>query len=191
MGCSSFRINLLQCGLFHWLQGNLCSTTRSMSSPSFFSHLGIHRAVFHSFTTLLFSVLLFLTYVFPKTPPAWPMGSAMSCGGSIWRQLELAVPGTRQPPATKTLPFTPSTTVHRNNNAMHNCLKYWESSEWTFLWDFLGVANGPFLAWKKIWEWVWKKGSVHFPVHLQYEFRIQSCWILRLTNYSFIKKMWI
>lgn len=45
---------------------------------------------------------------------------------------------------------------------MHNELEYWESSDWTFPGNLLGVANGPFLAQEKIWRWGWNKTNM-FP----------------------------
>jgi len=89
--------NLLHHGLLHGLQGNLCSSPQSTSSPSFFSHLAAYRAVSHTFlphSSLLGSILPFLTDVSQKCHHSrWLRGSAVpGCGwvGAIWDWLCLA-----------------------------------------------------------------------------------------------------
>jgi len=58
-----------------------------MSSPSFFTDLGVYSTVSHTFflLTLHFPLVFLpiLRYVFQQTLSAWLTGSAMSCGGSV------------------------------------------------------------------------------------------------------------
>lgn len=45
-------------GLFHWLQGNLCSGTWNSFSPCFFTELGVCRTIFLTFSHSCLSQLL-------------------------------------------------------------------------------------------------------------------------------------
>ena len=108
--------NLLHHGLLHGLQGNLCSSAWSTSS-SFFTGLGVCRAVSHLLTAAAQHFLPLLKYVITGVPPALLMGSALASSRSV---LELA--GTDSvrheaahrrhpcsfPAPTKTLPCKPS-----------------------------------------------------------------------------------
>lgn len=85
-GCS---VNICSSMIFPKAGGKLCSSTWSTSSLSFFSHLSAHRVVSHTFfVPPVYCFLPFLSYVFLGMPPAWLMGSTVSCGTSI---VELAV----------------------------------------------------------------------------------------------------
>lgn len=76
---------------------NLC--TSACSSLLSFSDLGVHTSFVHKCLFFFFLSLValsvwcfflsFLKYIFPGVPPAWPMGSPVSCG----MFLELAVSG--------------------------------------------------------------------------------------------------
>jgi len=75
-------------GRHHELQGHLCSSAWSTSSPSFCTDPGVCRAVSHHLTPLFscssadfFSPLL--NYVIPKVLPLSLMGSALASGGSV------------------------------------------------------------------------------------------------------------
>lgn len=57
------------------LQGKLCTSTCSSYSPSF-SHLGVHRAVFH--TVFPHCCLVFFPFL-----NSLSLGPAMPCGGSV------------------------------------------------------------------------------------------------------------
>jgi len=77
--------NLLDHGLLHGLQGNLCSSTWSAASPSLIlvSAGLFHTVFFFPLIPLLFLVLMpFLKSVFPETSPSWLSGSAVPCGRS-------------------------------------------------------------------------------------------------------------
>jgi len=85
--------NLNDSVILHELQGNLCSSTWSMFSPSLFPDLGVCRVVslvfVSSLSQLLHSLFLpFLKYVTTELPPALLMGSALGGSRSV---LELAV----------------------------------------------------------------------------------------------------
>jgi len=58
-GCS---VEVFHHDVLQGLQGNLCSGAWSTSSPSFFTHLGVHRAVSHTFSSRLSHALLCSTF---------------------------------------------------------------------------------------------------------------------------------
>jgi len=66
--------SLLHHGLHHKLQGNLCSSAWSTSSPFFFTDLGVNRVVAltysYSSVTAAAPFLAFLKYVITKAKPA-------------------------------------------------------------------------------------------------------------------------
>lgn len=78
-----------------------------------------HNVLTSSLLLLLCNTFLPLPkYVFPEVPPAWVMGSAVSCGGLLHSQLEPAVPDMGHPwplltettpPAANTCMYKPST----------------------------------------------------------------------------------
>jgi len=73
-------------GLLHGLQGNLCSSTWSTSSSSFFTDLGVCRIV--SLTSSQSSLpccsfFPLLKYIILEVLPLSLMGSALASGGSI------------------------------------------------------------------------------------------------------------
>jgi len=84
-------IHLLWRGVLHRLQGNLCSSAWSTSSPSFFNDLGVCRVVSlassHSSLSTAPSQQFFfpplLNYFIPEVPPPLLMGLALARSGSI------------------------------------------------------------------------------------------------------------
>jgi len=105
---------LLWCCPLHGLQANTYSTMAistgckgffapvpgaSPPSPSSLTLVftGLFLTLFSPHSSPPYSVLLFLKYVLSEVPPAWLMGSAVSCGGSV---VELAVSSMRQSLAT-------------------------------------------------------------------------------------------
>ena len=85
---SSGNTYLLQHGVFCGLQRNLCSSAWSTSFPSFFSDLGAHRIVSHSFPPLLLLTVLVecfrLSYTrFPEVPLSQLLVSAVPCAGLV------------------------------------------------------------------------------------------------------------
>ncbi|KAM9590481.1 uncharacterized protein ACIBXB_005737 [Morphnus guianensis] len=120
-------------GLHHGLQGNLCSGAWSISSPSFFTDLGVRRVVSltcsHSSLRLPFlsvpATFFLLKNVITEALPLSLIGSALAGGrsvlepagigsvrhrGSLQQLLTEATPVT--PPATKTLPRKANTPPH-------------------------------------------------------------------------------
>ena len=76
-----------------WLLENLCSSTWSISSPSF-TDVGVYRAVWLTCSHFCCSYTAggsvlggffppFLNYVIPEAPPPSLMGSALTSGGSV------------------------------------------------------------------------------------------------------------
>ena len=93
--------------LLHRLQGDLCSGAWSTSSPSsFFSHLGVCRAVFHTFFPHSSLVAAFCPFFNAFFPEALPRGCAVpGCGAAAepsgtWR----AAPLLTRAPVTNTSP---------------------------------------------------------------------------------------
>ena len=93
-GLQSFMISLLGCGhsmgCRKYLPAPACGppwAAGSTSYPSFFTGLGVHGVVSHTFFLIILHCPLvflpFLKYVFLMALSAWLMGSAMSCGGSV------------------------------------------------------------------------------------------------------------
>jgi len=77
-------------GLLHGLQGNLCSSAWSTSSPSFCTDFGVCRVISPTYSyaslPLLFHHSFFfilLKYVTPEALPLSLMGSALASSGSI------------------------------------------------------------------------------------------------------------
>jgi len=117
-----------------WAERNLCSSTWSISSPSFFTDLGVYRVVSftssHSSLSTAISLQVFplLKYVVTEALPPLLIGLALASGGSI---LELAGTGFIRHggsfsqllteatpiahPATKTLPCKPTTKMQKAN----------------------------------------------------------------------------
>ena len=80
----------LTMSLLHRLQGNLCSSDWSTSSPSFFTDLGVCRVVsltssHSSLSTTVSSQVFFplLKYVIPEVLPPLLMGSALASGAFV------------------------------------------------------------------------------------------------------------
>lgn len=83
--------SLLHCGLLYGLLRNLCSTSWTTFSPSFFSELALHRIVSYTTFSLIphsacAAFFPFIKCTFTKASLAWPMGSTMSVGGPIAEQ---------------------------------------------------------------------------------------------------------
>ncbi|KAK4810884.1 hypothetical protein QYF61_013292 [Mycteria americana] len=124
--------NLRHHGHLHGLQRNLCSSTWSISSPSFFTDLGVCRVV--SYFSLPAAVVQqffpLLKYVITEALPPLLIVSALASGGSIlepsrtgsvqhggsfWCLLTEASPAA--PPATKTL-------LRKSNTYRYGCAGY-------------------------------------------------------------------
>lgn len=81
------------------LHGNHCLGTWSPSSPSFFSHLSVHRLFPQTFflpnsSKSWAAFLTFLKYVFPEASLSEMLGHALP--GIYWSWLKLTVPGIGQ-----------------------------------------------------------------------------------------------
>lgn len=72
------HIHLLQHGILHWLQRNICtlqhrqvSWSWSISLPPSFSELGACRAFLANFLSLLTAYAVFCPFLKPEAPPVW------------------------------------------------------------------------------------------------------------------------
>lgn len=87
MGCTSFKTNLLNHGIFHRLQGNTCSTTAR--EHFIVMSVGLFLTYFLSFVTdcAAFSAI---SWILPEALPSRLLGPAMPCSWCHWSWLDLS-----------------------------------------------------------------------------------------------------
>ncbi|XP_074905859.1 uncharacterized protein LOC142041118 isoform X1 [Buteo buteo] len=150
-------------GLPHGLQGNLRSGAWSISSPSFFTDLGVRRLVSltcsHSSLQRLFLTLptfFLLKNVITEALPLSLIGSALAGGGSVSEptgvgSLSLEHRGSFQQLLTEATPVTPlatKTLPHNTNTLLHLCsdlhpFLFFHSLSGLFPVLFLSVCSAP------------------------------------------------